>query len=94
MHKINFERDLWIEFANLMENALSNLFRLALGKDGAHGNPIRLRCADVILATGVEKAAAGNIAAVHAEYIPESKSGTLTRAHGAGRQISVREEYS
>ncbi len=40
------------------------------------GQPVRLRYAYVIRATKVEKDAAGNITAVHAEYLPETKSGS------------------
>jgi glutaminyl-tRNA synthetase len=37
---------------------------------------VRLRGAYVIKCTGVEKDAAGRIVAVHADYLPETKSGT------------------
>ena len=40
------------------------------------GNPVRLRYAYVIRATSVEKDAAGHVTAVHAEYLPETKSGS------------------
>jgi glutaminyl-tRNA synthetase len=73
---IPFGRELWIEADDFMENAPKDYFRLALGKDGAPGNPVRLRFAYVVRATGVEKDAAGNIAAVHAEYLPETRSGS------------------
>jgi glutaminyl-tRNA synthetase len=59
-----------------MESAPKDYFRLALGKDGAPGNPVRLRFAYVVRATGVEKDAAGNVTAVHAEYLPETRSGS------------------
>ena len=36
-----------------MENAPADYFRLALGKDGTRGNPVRLRYAYVIRATGL-----------------------------------------
>ncbi|HQR70272.1 MAG TPA: glutamine--tRNA ligase [Burkholderiaceae bacterium] len=73
---IPFARELWIEADDFMENAPADYFRLALGKDGAPGNPVRLRYAYVIRATSVEKDAAGHITAVHAEYLPETKSGS------------------
>ena len=73
---IPFARELWIEADDFIENAPADYFRLALGKDGAPGQPVRLRYAYVIRATKVEKDAAGNIAAVHAEYLPETKSGS------------------
>jgi glutaminyl-tRNA synthetase len=40
------------------------------------GNMVRLRSAYVVRCTGVEKDAAGNITAVHAEHLPDTKSGT------------------
>jgi len=73
---IPFGRELWIEAEDFMENASTDYFRLALGKDGAPGNPVRLRFAYVVRATSVEKDAAGNITAVHAEYLPETRSGS------------------
>jgi glutaminyl-tRNA synthetase len=72
---IPFGRELWIEADDFMEHAPKDYFRLALGKDGAPGNPVRLRFAYVVRATGVEKNAAGNVTAVHAEYLPETRSG-------------------
>ncbi|MCK6430299.1 MAG: glutamine--tRNA ligase [Burkholderiaceae bacterium] len=73
---IPFARELWIEADDFMENPPADYFRLALGKDGAPGNPVRLRFAYVVRATRVEKDAAGNIVAVHAEYLPETRSGS------------------
>jgi glutaminyl-tRNA synthetase len=77
---IPFARELWIEADDFMENAPADYFRLALGKDGAPGNPVRLRYAYVIRATHVEKDVAGNITAVHAEYLPDTKSGSPGQA--------------
>jgi glutaminyl-tRNA synthetase len=73
---IPFARELWIEADDFMEDAPADYFRLAFGKDGAPGNPVRLRYAYVIRATSVEMDAAGHITAVHAEYLPETKSGS------------------
>jgi glutaminyl-tRNA synthetase len=73
---IPFARELWIEADDFMENAPKDYFRLALGNDGAPGNPVRLRFAYVVRATSVEKDAAGHITAVHAEYLPETRSGS------------------
>jgi glutaminyl-tRNA synthetase len=73
---ISFARELWIEAEDFMEHAPADYFRLALGADGAPGNPVRLRYAYVIRATRVEKDAAGRITAIHAEYLPETKSGS------------------
>ena len=74
--RIPFGRELWIEADDFMENAPADYFRLSLGKDGAPGNPVRLRFAYVVRATGVEKDASGQITAVHAEYLPETRSGS------------------
>jgi len=95
--RIPFGRELWIEADDFMENAPEDYFRLALGKDGAPGNPVRLRFAYVVRATGVQKDAAGNVTAVHAEYLPETRSGspgqgsvkTRTAIHWLPLQASV-----
>ena len=73
---IQFARELWIEGDDFMENAPADYFRLALGKDGAPGQPVRLRYAYVIRATSIEKSATGEVTTVHAEYLPETKSGS------------------
>jgi glutaminyl-tRNA synthetase len=73
---IAFGRELWIEADDFMENAPADFFRLTLGKDGTPGQPVRLRQAYVIRAQSVEKDAAGNIGTVHAEYLPDTRSGT------------------
>jgi glutaminyl-tRNA synthetase len=67
---IPFARELWIEADDFMENPPPDYYRLS------PGNPVRLRYAYVVRATAVERDAAGNIVAVHAEYLPETKSGT------------------
>jgi glutaminyl-tRNA synthetase len=73
---IPFARELWIEADDFMENAPADFFRLSLGKNGAPGQPVRLRQGYVVRATGVDKDAAGNVNAVHAEYLPDTRSGT------------------
>ena len=73
---IPFARELWIEAEDFMESPPAGYFRLALGKDGAPGNPVRLRFAYVVRATAVEKDGSGNVVAVHAEYLPETRSGS------------------
>ena len=59
-----------------MENAPADYFRLALGKDGAPGQPVRLRYAYVIRATQRREGRRRQGHAVHAEYLPETKSGS------------------
>jgi glutaminyl-tRNA synthetase len=67
---IPFARELWIEREDFNETPPKGYFRLT------PGGMVRLRSAYVIKCTGVEKDAAGNIVAVHADYLAETKSGT------------------
>jgi glutaminyl-tRNA synthetase len=73
---IAFCRELWIEADDFMEDAPADFFRLALGKGGAPGQPVRLRLAYVVRATSVERDASGQVTTVHAEYLPDTRSGT------------------
>lgn len=73
---IPFGRELWIEADDFAENPPAGYHRLALGPDGTPGKPVRLRYGYVIVPTGIEKNAAGEIVAVHADYLPDTKSGT------------------
>ncbi|MBW7860080.1 MAG: glutamine--tRNA ligase/YqeY domain fusion protein [Rhodocyclaceae bacterium] len=65
-----FSRELWIEREDFMEEPAKGFRRLY------PGNRVRLRYGYVVECTGCEKDAAGNVVAVHAEYFPDSKSGT------------------
>ena len=65
-----FARELWIEREDFMETPSKGFRRLH------PGNRVRLRYGFVVECTGCEKDAAGNVVAVHAEYFPDSKSGT------------------
>jgi len=65
-----FSRELWIEREDFMEIPAKGYFRLF------PGNNVRLRYAFVVNCSGCDKDAAGNVTAVHCEYLPESKSGT------------------
>jgi glutaminyl-tRNA synthetase len=67
---IPMARELWIERDDFMEQPPKGYFRLS------PGSMVRLRSAYVIKCTGVDKDAAGHVTAVHAEYLPETKSGT------------------
>ena len=73
---IPLRRELWIEADDFMDNAPADYFRLALGPGGTPGQPVRLRYGYVIRATGVVKNSAGEVVEVHAEYLPQTKSGT------------------
>ena len=63
-------RELWIEREDFTETPPKGYFRLF------PGNKVRLRYGYVIECTGCDKDAAGNITAVHANIIPDTKSGT------------------
>ncbi|MBY4898213.1 glutamine--tRNA ligase/YqeY domain fusion protein [Cupriavidus sp. AU9028] len=63
-------RELWIEREDFNENPPKGYFRLF------PGNKVRLRYGYVIECTGVDKDAEGNVIAVHANYLPDTKSGT------------------
>jgi glutaminyl-tRNA synthetase len=65
-----FSRELWIERDDFEEQPPRDYFRLY------PGNLVRLRYAYVVKCTGCEKDAAGNVTAVHCEYLPDSRSGT------------------
>lgn len=65
-----FTRELWIERGDFMEEPVKGFRRLF------PDNMVRLRYGYVVKCTGCEKDAAGNITAVLAEYLPDSKSGT------------------
>ncbi len=65
-----FAGELWIEREDYMETPSKGYFRLF------PGNSVRLRYGYVIKCIGADHDAAGNVVAVHCEYMPDSKSGT------------------
>lgn len=65
-----FSRELWIERDDFREEAPKKYFRLF------PGNTVRLKYAYVVRCTGFVKDEAGNVTEVHAEYLPETRSGT------------------
>jgi len=65
-----FSNELWIEAEDFTENPPKGYFRLF------PGNKVRLRYGYVIECTGCAKDLHGNIIAVHANYVPDTKSGT------------------
>ena len=67
---VPFSRELWIEREDFMEVPSKGYFRLF------PGNTVRLRYGFVVKCNGCDKDAAGNITAIHCEYMPDSKSGT------------------
>ncbi len=65
-----FSRELWIERDDFREEAPKKYFRLF------PGNTVRLKYAYVVRCTDFVKDEAGNVIEVHAEYLPDTKSGT------------------
>jgi len=63
-------RELWIEREDFTETPPKGYFRLF------PGNKVRLRYGYVVECTGCDKDAAGNVTAVHCNYLAETKSGT------------------
>jgi glutaminyl-tRNA synthetase len=63
-------RELWIEREDFEETPPKGYFRLF------PGNLVRLRYGFVVKCIGCDKDAAGNMTAVHCEYLPETKSGS------------------
>ena len=67
---VPFSKELWIEREDFMEVPSKGYFRLF------PGNTVRLRYGFVVKCISCDKDAAGNITAVHCEYMADSKSGT------------------
>ena len=70
--QFNFSREIWIEQDDFMVEPVKGYRRLY------PGNRVRLRCAYIVECTGFDRDAAGNVIAVHANYLPDSRSGTET----------------
>jgi glutaminyl-tRNA synthetase len=62
------------------------------------GNSVRLRYGYIVKCTGCEKDAAGNVTAVHCEYVPGTKSGTpgadQVKVKGNIHWVSVRHAHA
>ena len=65
-----FTRELWIERDDFMQDPPKKYFRLF------PGNQVRLKYAFVVTCTGCKTDEHGNVTEVHAEYLPETRSGT------------------
>lgn len=74
--KITFSRELWIEETDFAEVPPKGFRRLTIPTDGTPAKPVRLRAGYVIVPTSFEKDETGRVVAVHADYLPETKSGT------------------
>jgi len=70
LRRIGLRRELWIDRDDFREQATADYFRLAPGA------LVRLRYAYVVRCTGFEKDAQGRVVTVHAEILPETRSGT------------------
>ncbi|MBQ3538532.1 MAG: glutamine--tRNA ligase/YqeY domain fusion protein [Bacteroidaceae bacterium] len=68
-HTIEFSRELWIERDDFMEDAPKSFYRLTPGRE------VRLKNAYIVLCTGCNKDANGNITEILCEYIPDTKTG-------------------
>src|SRR5690606_29785531 len=66
----SFGRELWIERDDFREDPPKKYFRLF------PGNKVRLKYGYIIECTGCVKNEAGEVVEVHAEYLPDTKSGT------------------
>jgi len=65
-----FTRELWIERDDFREDPPKRYFRLY------PGNTVRLKYGYIVTCTGFKKDASGKVTEVHAEYLPDTKSGT------------------
>lgn len=70
--EVTFGRALWIERDDFMEDPPKKYFRLGPGLK------VRLKHAYIVECTGFDKDEQGNVTAVYADYVPESKSGSDT----------------
>jgi glutaminyl-tRNA synthetase len=72
----NLSKELWIEEDDFMVEPIKGFFRLYPPMNGEAGSRVRLRHGFVIECTGYDTDASGKVTAVHANYFPDSKSGT------------------
>ncbi len=70
VRELPFTRELWIEREDFAETPPKGFFRLS------PGNVVRLRYAYVVRCTGFERDSDGTIRTIHAEHLPDSRSGT------------------
>lgn len=70
MREFPLSREVWIERDDFREDPPKKYFRLF------PGNTVRLKYGYIVRCTGCVKDDQGNVVEVHAEYLPETKSGT------------------
>jgi glutaminyl-tRNA synthetase len=68
--RFSFGRELWVERADYAESPAPGFFRLF------PGNLVRLKSGYVVRCTGATRTCTGELAEIHAEVLPETKSGT------------------
>ena len=74
--RLTMSRELWIEADDFAEIPPKGYRRLTVPADGSLAKPVRLRYGYVIVPTSFEKDAEGNVVCVHADYLPETKTGS------------------
>lgn len=74
--QITFSKELWIEEEDFAEVPPKGYRRLTIPTDGTEAKPVRLRYGYVVVPTSFNKDESGKVVAVHAKYLPETKSGT------------------
>ena len=74
--EITFSKELWIEETDFAEVPPKGFRRLTLPTQDKPAKPVRLRYGYVIIPTSCDKDESGRVIAVHANYLPETKSGT------------------
>ncbi len=68
-HQIAFDRELWMEREDFMEDAPKKFFRMTPGQE------VRLKNAYIVKCTGCKKDENGRVVEVYCEYDPNTKSG-------------------
>ena len=74
--QVTFSKELWIEEEDFAEVPPKGYRRLTIPTDDKPAKPVRLRYGYVIVPTSCEKDENGRVTVVHANYLPETKSGT------------------
>ncbi len=74
--EMTMSRELWIEDDDFAEVPPKGYRRLTVPADGTPAKPVRLRYGYVIVPKSFEKDETGRVVCVHAEYLPETKTGT------------------
>lgn len=74
--QLTMSRELWIEASDFAEVPPKGYRRLTVPADGTPAKPVRLRYGYVIVPTSFEKDADGKVVCVHANYLPETKTGS------------------